>query len=116
MKALARVFLIVICTQLVFAQDLKLAHLPEPVTNNAVASLKIHGGVLLFSFMGVGPKKTWDAVSNKAYYLDPDWDKWYPLKPIPGTAGRIGAAAEAARGTLFVLGGYVVGAQNRGQV
>jgi N-acetylneuraminic acid mutarotase len=117
MKAFSRILLIgLLCSGFCVAQELKLAHLPEPVTNNAVAALKIRGGVLLFSFMGMGSKKTWDAITNTAYYLDPDWDKWYPLKPIPGTAGRIGAAAAAARGTLFVFGGYVVDAQNRGQV
>jgi N-acetylneuraminic acid mutarotase len=116
MTVFSRLLLIVLCTQVVFAQELKLAHLPEPVTNNAVAALKIRGGALLFSFMGIGGKKTWDSVTNAAYYLDPDWDKWYPLKPIPGTAGRIGAGAAAARGALFVFGGYVVDPQNRGQV
>jgi N-acetylneuraminic acid mutarotase len=98
-----------------FAQELKLAPLPQPVTNNAVAGLKVHGGTLLFSFMGVGAKKSWDAVTNTAYYLDPDWEKWYPLKPVPGTAGRIGAVAAAARGNLFVFGGFVIDNQNRGQ-
>jgi N-acetylneuraminic acid mutarotase len=116
MKAFFRILLIVLCTQLSLGQELKLAHLPEAVTNNAVADLKVRGGVLLFSFMGIGAKKTWDSITNNAYYLDPDWGKWYPLKPMPGTAGRIGAVAVAARGSLFVFGGYVLDAQNRGQV
>ena len=98
MKAFCRCFLILLCAHFTFAQELKLAHLPEPVTNNAVAGLKIRGSALLFSFMGIGPKKTSDAITSKAYYLDPDWDRWYPLKPMPGTAGRLGAAAAAARG------------------
>ena len=107
---------VVLSAQLSLSQELRLAHLPQPVSNNAVTSLKTRGGVLLFSFMGVGAKKSWDAITNNAFYLDPDWDKWYPLRAIPGTAGRIGAGAAAARGSLFVFGGYVVDAQNRGQV
>jgi len=116
MKAILFSVLLLPALHLAVAQELKLAHLPEPVTNNAVTSLKSRGGVLLFSFMGMGVKKSWDAVTNNSYYLDPDWDKWYPLRPIPGTAGRLGAGAVAARGSLFVFGGYVIDSQNRGQV
>ena len=98
------------------AAEFKLAALPDPVANNAVALLKYRGEWLLFSFMGVGSKKTWEGVTNAAYYLDPDWDKWYPLRPVPGTAGRIAASAVGARDHVFLLGGYVVDAQDREMV
>src|ERR1700759_4870246 len=117
MKALLRFLSVALLAHVALAaQELKLAPLPQPVTNNAVTALKTRGSALLFSFMGIGAKKTWDSITNTAFYLDPDWEQWYPLKPVPGTAGRIGAVAAAARGHLFVFGGYVVDDQNRGQV
>jgi N-acetylneuraminic acid mutarotase len=98
------------------AQMPSLPALPSAVTGNAVAVLRSRGTTLLFSFMGIGSRKTWDAVTNTAFYLDPDWDQWYPLKPVPGTAGRIAASAAAAHGAAFVLGGAVVDDHNRQMV
>ena len=85
--------------------------LPAPVSNNAVASVKSRGALLLFSFMGIGPKKTWDAVTNVAYSLDPDSGKWAELRPVPGTSGRLAASAVGAREHVFLFGGYVIDAQ-----
>jgi N-acetylneuraminic acid mutarotase len=64
----------------------------------------------------MGAKKSWDAVTNTGFYLDPDWDQWYPLKSVPGTAGRIDASAIGARGSVFLFGGVVVDDHNRGIV
>jgi N-acetylneuraminic acid mutarotase len=85
--------------------------LPIPVSNNAVASMKSRGSLLLFTLMGMGSKKTWDAVSNAAYSLDPDTGKWAEIHAVPGTAGRLAAAAVGAREHIFLFGGYVVDAQ-----
>jgi N-acetylneuraminic acid mutarotase len=85
--------------------------LPVPVSNNAVASLKIKGQMVLFSFMGIGPKKTWDAVINNTFALDMDTGKWTELRAVPGAAGRIGASAGGAGDQIFLFGGYVVDAQ-----
>jgi len=94
----------------------RLPALPVPVTGNAVTVLRSGGANLLFSLMGMGAKKSWDAVTNTAFYLDPDWDQWYPLKSVPGTAGRIDASAIGAHGSVFLFGGVVVDDQNRGIV
>jgi N-acetylneuraminic acid mutarotase len=85
--------------------------LPAPLSNNAVASLKTRGQFLIFSFMGMGPKKTWDAVTNAAYSLDTSTGKWSAIHPVPGPAGRIAAVAAGARDHVFLFGGYVVDAQ-----
>ena len=85
--------------------------LPAPLSNNAVASLKARGGLRLYSVMGIGPKKTWDAVSNAVYALNPDSGEWAEVRPVPGTAGRIAAAAAGARDHVFLFGGYVLDAQ-----
>lgn len=70
----------------------------------------------MFSLMGMGAKKTWDAITNTGFYLDPDWDQWYPLKSVPGTAGRLDASAIGARGSVFLMGGVVIDDRGRGMV
>lgn len=82
--------------------------LPEAVSNNAVAMLKVKGQIELFSLMGLGAKKTWDSVSNNAYSIDADSGKAYTIHSIPGTAGRIGAMAIGVADYLFLFGGYVL--------
>ncbi len=115
--AFCSLLLLVLLSGLIFAApEAALPSLPSPVSNNAVAAVKIRGRVILFSFMGMGARKTWDAVSNSAYYYDLDWQKWYPLNPVPGPAGRLGASAIGARETVFLFGGYVVDAKYHGMV
>ncbi len=91
----------------------KFEPLPAPVSNNAVAAVKSRGATLVFSLMGIGPKKTWDAITNASYVMDPDAEtrNWVPIRSIPGTAGRLAATAVGARGLVFLFGGYVVDAQ-----
>lgn len=91
-----------------FAAASPVEPLPDPVSNNAVAILKLHGQFALFSLMGIGSKKTWDAVTNLAYELDAGSGKAYTIHSVPGTAGRIGAMAVGASGHVFLFGGYVV--------
>jgi hypothetical protein len=91
-----------------FAAESPVEPLPDPVSNNAVAILKLHGQFALFSLMGIGPKKTWDAVTNLAYELDAGSGKAYTIHSVPGTAGRIGAMAVGASGRVFLFGGYVL--------
>jgi len=85
--------------------------LPTPITNNAVASLKVHGQVVIFSLMGMGAKKTWDAVTNSVFALDLETGKWTEMRAVPGAVGRIGASAIGAGDQIFLFGGYVVDAQ-----
>jgi N-acetylneuraminic acid mutarotase len=104
-------FLVTLCSSLAFAAEPKIQPLPAPLSNNAVASLKTRVGLRLYSVMGIGPKKTWDAVSNAVYSLDPKTGEWSEVRPVPGTAGRIAAVAAGARDHVFLFGGYVLDAQ-----
>ncbi|HWY58738.1 MAG TPA: kelch repeat-containing protein [Terriglobales bacterium] len=88
--------------------------LPDPVSNNAVALLKVHGQLLLYSFMGMGAKKTADAITNTAFSLEAKNGSWSSIHAVPGTVGRIAAVAATARDQLFLFGGYVLDAQGRG--
>lgn len=90
------------------ATDSSVEPLPEPLSNNAVAILKVRGQLELFSMMGMGPKKTWEAVTNAAYQLDASSGKVYSIHAVPGTAGRVGAMAVGAANHVFLMGGYVL--------
>jgi N-acetylneuraminic acid mutarotase len=85
--------------------------LPAPVSNNSVAVQRSGKSTMVYSLMGIGAKKTWDSVTNAANVLDLNTGKWSEIKPVPGSAGRIAASAVAARGKVFLLGGYSVDAQ-----
>ncbi len=102
---------IVLCIHLASSAQTTLTPLPSPVSNNAVASLRTGRHELLFSFMGIGPKKTWDAITNEAYSLDLGSKQWTALRPVPGPAGRIAASAVGVRGQVFLMGGVTVDGQ-----
>jgi N-acetylneuraminic acid mutarotase len=114
MKKCVGFVLLIFLGGLLFAADQpKFEPLPVPLSNNAVASVKSRGSLLLYSMMGMGPKKTWDATSNSAFMLDSESDtgKWAEVRPVPGTIGRLAATAVGAREHVFLFGGYVVDAQ-----
>lgn len=111
MKRILALVSLIFAARLLFAASPKIPPLPAPVSNNAVASLKIKGSFLLFSFMGIGPKKTWDAITNAAYSLDTETGKWLQIRSVPGTAGRIAATAAGLQERVVLFGGYVVDAQ-----
>jgi len=110
-----RKLLPVLCALLLaatYAEDEpKLSPLPEPISNNAVALARNGKDLQIFSFMGIGPKKTWNDVTNKAFRLDLKTGKWSEVRAVPGVAGRLAASAVAFHDQVFIFGGYVVDAQ-----
>jgi N-acetylneuraminic acid mutarotase len=106
--SMQRVFILLLLCGTLAAQEIRLDSIPVPITNNAVAGYKTHGEVYVFSFMGLGEKKTAESVTSDAYALDTYTDKWDPIHPVPGPVGRIASVAETARGHIFLFGGYVV--------
>ena len=109
MKKLSPFLLLALCAALLVAADVKIPPMPAAVSSNAVASLK--GGLELFSLMGVGPRKTWDDITNQVYVLHLSSGRWSDGRSVPGVAGRLGASAAGAKGQVFLFGGYVVDAQ-----
>jgi len=93
------------------AQEPKLSPLPVAISNNAVAISRDEGGGRIYSFMGIGPKKTWDAVTASAYEMDLGTGAWKEVRPVPGVAGRLAASAVALSEQVFIFGGYVVDSQ-----
>jgi N-acetylneuraminic acid mutarotase len=93
------------------ANEIKIAPLPVAVSNNAVAISRDGSDIRLFSFMGIGPQKTWDSITNRAFQLDLSSGKWTEVRSVPGSVGRIAASAVAIHAEVFLFGGYVVDAQ-----
>jgi N-acetylneuraminic acid mutarotase len=110
MRHLVRILLVILFPLLAAAQQ-QFDVLPAPVSNNAVASVHAGKHSYIYSFMGIGAKKTWDAITTNAYALDVDTDRWTAINPVPGAAGRIAAVAVEARGYVYLFGGYTVDAQ-----
>lgn len=100
--------LLVLQVSLFAASEPGVEPLPEAVSNNAVAILKFKGELELFSLMGMGPKKTSDAVANDAYQLDASSGKAYSIHAVPGTTGRVAAMAVGLGERVFLIGGYVL--------
>lgn len=110
MKKVLGFFLPLLCVAfLLAAEQPKIPPMPGAVTSNAVAEIK--GGLELYSIMGMGPKKTWDDITNKVYILHLASAKWSEGRPVPGVAGRLGASAIGAKGRIYVFGGYLLDAQ-----
>jgi N-acetylneuraminic acid mutarotase len=101
--------LLMVCGAQLLADEPKLPSMPGAVSGNAVAVIR--GGLDLYSLMGIGPKKVWNDVTNKVYVLHLTSSRWIEGQPVPGVAGRIGAAAIGAKGRIYVFGGYVLDGQ-----
>jgi N-acetylneuraminic acid mutarotase len=83
--------------------------MPIAVSGNAVATVR--NGLEIFSLMGVGPRKTWDDITNRVYSLDLAHPKWREGRTVPGVVGRVNAAAAGAKGLIVLMGGDVVDSQ-----
>ena len=91
------------------APEPPLPPMPVAVSNSAVAtSYSGEVGQKIFSFMGIGPRKTWNDVTSSAYELDLKSQKWIQRRPVPGMVGRLAASAVAINGQVFIFGGYLL--------
>lgn len=96
--------------------------LPEPVTNNAVASVEVDGTTHIVSFMGLGKGKGFKDVHNKVWKLSVDADGkhsgWQEMTPVPSSLklrGRLASVAVGVDGLIYLFGGYTV-AQDHSEV
>lgn len=92
---------------------LALPDLPEPVSNNAVASTSIRGKTYVLSATGIGPGKRSADIHNKAWLHTVGEFGWTSLPALPSQQrlnGRIGASAVALNNNFFIFGGAFVNA------
>src|SRR5712692_4236766 len=110
MRKLSSVLLLALFAVLLLAAgESRIPSMPAAVSGNAVASLK--DGLQLFSLMGVGPRKTWDDVTNQVYIMNLAHASWSEGRQVPGVVGRVGAAAAGAKGLVILMGGFLADSQ-----
>lgn len=108
MKKLILPFAFFFFIPVLHAAERKWTPLPVPLSNNAVAAAKVNKKLVVFSFMGIGPQKTWNDISNRAFGLDTETGKWNELRPVPGPSGRLASSAVTVKDVIYLLGGYTV--------
>ncbi|HWZ81994.1 MAG TPA: kelch repeat-containing protein [Terriglobales bacterium] len=101
-------FLFLLAVSLQAAEEPKLSPLPIALSNNAVAITHAGKESRIFSFMGIGAKKTWDAVTSRVFALDLPTGKWTEIRAVPGAVGRIAASAASLKDQIVLMGGYIV--------
>jgi len=85
-------------------QVITLADMPEPVSNNAVAT----NGTYVYSFMGIDSTKLYSGIHLKGFRYDIANDTWDTIPPVPDNLSRIAASASEVNGKIYIIGGYHV--------
>ena len=89
-------------------QKADIAPLPAPVSNNAVASVKVGRREYVLSFNGLAEGKTHADTVATTYVYDSRTKEWSEAGPVPGNAGRLASVAASADRRVYVFGGYTV--------
>jgi N-acetylneuraminic acid mutarotase len=99
---------LMLCAAALLAADepKNIPSMPAAVSGNAV--VRIGDGLEIISLMGVGPRKTWDDITNQVYILNLAHPKWRDGRTVPGVGGRLNAAAVGAKSLVILMGGFVV--------
>lgn len=84
------------------------AHLPEPVTNNAVAAAEVEGRTIAYSFAGLHAGKTWEDVTADAYACDLEARECREISGLPDGVGRLASVAATVGNRIYIYGGYTV--------
>ncbi|MGF1605344.1 MAG: Kelch repeat-containing protein [Rhodothalassiaceae bacterium] len=95
------------------AIETPLSAMPEPLSNNAVATLERGGRPYFYSFFGLPETKSAARISRAAYEFDPLADSWRRLPPVPVDGGRLAASAVGLGDRIYLFGGYTVAADGR---
>lgn len=103
---------LMVCLSILFSVELAaLPPLPEPVANNAVASVGVGESQYFISFMGLGPGKGYRDVHNRVWTLKLGEDQWRQGSPVPSSLtlkGRLASVAVGVGEYAYLFGGYTV--------
>jgi N-acetylneuraminic acid mutarotase len=100
-------------TNFCFAKESKksfiLEQLPQPLSNNAVASLSLHNITYIASFYGLTESKLAKDVTSKGYLWRSDTKQWQTLPSLPG-GGKLASSAVTIKDAFYIIGGYTIAA------
>ncbi len=88
----------------------RLPSLPQPISNNAVTSLRHADGTYsLFSFMGLA-SPSFNGATSASYRLDLPGGSWTRIADAPrlNNRAKIGASAITVAGEVYLIGGYTI--------
>ena len=84
-----------------------LEHLPQPISNNAVASLTHNKITYIASFNGLTESKQAKDITSKTFLWRSDTKKWQTLPELPG-GGKLASSAVAIKQSFYIIGGYTI--------
>ncbi|MDQ7049862.1 MAG: hypothetical protein Q9M92_10095 [Enterobacterales bacterium] len=82
--------------------------MPQAVSNNAVAALKIDDHYVLYSFNGLSATKTFQAVHHRSFSFNLANEQSKEITSLPVTKGRLASVAVSLNHQIYVIGGYSV--------
>lgn len=104
------ILLFVVSSATVGAQDgwewSQLKAMPVATAQNAVSSVQIEGEKYIYSFGGISDSLKIDDIHQRVFCYDVANDWWSERFPVGDTLGKIGAAASAVNGKIYVMGGH----------
>ena len=99
-------------TNLIFSQTAftwtTLPPMPEPVSNNAVASAYSGDTLCIYSFAGIDTTKSPNGIHNKNFKFNTITQLWSELPDLPQGLTRIAAGASTVNNKIYIIGGYHV--------
>ena len=82
--------------------------LPEPLTNNAVVTVRSGEGEYIVSFAGLGKGRGPADTLAVSYVYDARLPHWSEARAVPGGVGRLASVAASVGRLAYVFGGYTV--------
>lgn len=117
MRLRSEIYLLLLCVWLIAACNSnseekllweEVKNLPEPVSNNAVASVAAGDSLFIYSFMGISEAKTYKDIHSKSFKYNIRENTWRRIEDVPGDSGRLAATAATVGGKIYIFGGYTV--------
>lgn len=100
------------------ASSIAIPDLPEPVSNNSLASTTVRGKTYIVSALGMGPGKQGSDLHNKVWMHTLGEFGWTELPEVPSQqrlTGRAAASAVSLNNNFFLFGGFTITADGTKQ-
>ncbi len=77
---------------------------PKATSNNAVSA----NGNFIYTFGGIDSTKLYSGIHQQCFRFNSNTWQWQVLPDLPDTLGKIAAAANTIKDTVYIIGGYHV--------